>query len=156
MVSVGEDLVLERQEGTARVDEVDAGQVVLLGDFLRAEVLLHSQRKVGAALDRSVVGDDHALLALDHPDPRHDPGRGRLSVVHLPGGQGSELEEGRSRIEEAIDALAGRQLAPRAVALDRFLAATARDQRGALPELGDKGDHVVAPGGEDVRFAFDL
>ena len=36
MVAVGEDVVLVRQVGAARVDQVDAGQVVLVGDFLGA------------------------------------------------------------------------------------------------------------------------
>ena len=63
VVAVGEDLVLERQEGAARVDEVEAGEAVLERDLLRAEVLLDGHRVVGAALDRGVVGDDDALGA---------------------------------------------------------------------------------------------
>ena len=39
-----EDVGLERQEGAARVDEVDARQAVLVGDLLRAELLLHGER----------------------------------------------------------------------------------------------------------------
>jgi hypothetical protein len=35
VLPVGEHLVLARQEGTARVDEVDAGQPVLQRDLLR-------------------------------------------------------------------------------------------------------------------------
>jgi len=35
VVAVREDLVLQWQKGTARVDEVDAGKVVLLRDLLR-------------------------------------------------------------------------------------------------------------------------
>jgi hypothetical protein len=61
VVAVGEDLVLLRQEGAAGVDQVDAGQAVLLRDLLRAQVLLHRHRVVGAALHGGVVGDDHAL-----------------------------------------------------------------------------------------------
>ena len=76
MVAVGKDLGLEGQEGAPGVDEVDARKAVLLGDLLRAQVLLDRQREVGAALHRRVVGDDHALAALDHPDARDDA-RGR-------------------------------------------------------------------------------
>ena len=65
VLAVGEDLVLQRQEGAARVDEVDARQAVLEGDLLGAQVLLHRDRKVGAALHRGVVGDDHRLAAVD-------------------------------------------------------------------------------------------
>jgi len=74
VLPVREDLGLEREEGAARIDQVDARQQVLLGDLLRAKVLLDGDRKVRAAFDRRVVRDDHALLALDHADPGHDPG----------------------------------------------------------------------------------
>ena len=63
VLAVGEDLVLHRQERAAGVDQVDARQPVLQRDLLRAQVLLHRHRVVGAALDRGVVGDDHALAA---------------------------------------------------------------------------------------------
>ena len=39
------------------------------------------------------------------------------------GGEGRELEEGRPRVEQALDARAGQQLAARAVAAARFLGA---------------------------------
>src|SRR6185437_15348356 len=96
-----------RQERAARVDEVDARQVVLLGHLLGAQVLLNRQREVRAALDGRVVGHDHALLALDDADAGDDAGRRGLSLVHVPGGQGTELEERASRVEQAVDALAG-------------------------------------------------
>ena len=145
MVAVGEDLVLERQERAARVDEVDAGQLVLLGDLLRAQVLLDREREVRAALDRRVVGDDHALLALDDADPGDDSGRRGLALVHVPGGQGAELEEGASRVEQAVDSLPRGQLAARAVALDRLVAAARGDLRRALAQLGDERLHALAP-----------
>ena len=58
VLAVGEDLVLQRQEGAAGIDQVDAGQPVLQGDLLGAQVLLHRHRVVGAAFDGGVVGDD--------------------------------------------------------------------------------------------------
>ena len=70
VVAVREDLVLPRQEGAARVDQVDAGEPVLLGDLLGPQVLLHRERVVGAALDGGVVGDDHAL---QRPAPARSP-----------------------------------------------------------------------------------
>ena len=103
VVAVGEDLVLQRQERAARVDEVDARQPVLLGDLLRAQVLLDRHREVRAALDRRVVGDDHALAALDDADPGDDPCAGRLAVVELPGGERRELQERRVRVEQPVD-----------------------------------------------------
>ena len=68
MIAVGEDLGLVRQVRAAAVDQIDARQAVLLGDLLRAEVLLDRQRIVGAALHRRVVADDHHLPARHAAD----------------------------------------------------------------------------------------
>ena len=108
VLAVGEDLGLQRQEGAARVDEVEARQPVLLRDLLRAQVLLHGEREVRAALDGRVVRDDHALAALDDADAGHDPGARRAAVVQLPGGERVQLEEGGAGIDEPVDPLARR------------------------------------------------
>ena len=113
VVAVGEDVGLERQEGTARVDEVDARKAVLLGHLLRAEVLLDGQGEVRPAFDGRVVRDDDAAAALDHADAGHDPGRWRLAVVELPGGERVQLEERRARVDEQVDPLARCELAAR-------------------------------------------
>ena len=63
MITVGEDLGLVRQVRPARINEINAGQLILLGDLLRAKMLFHRHRKIGAALHRGVVGHDHALAA---------------------------------------------------------------------------------------------
>src|SRR5438876_1184031 len=39
MVAVGEDLGLQREKGSARVDEIHTGQVILIGDLLCAQLL---------------------------------------------------------------------------------------------------------------------
>ena len=132
VIAVGEHLGLQRQERAARVDEVDARQPVLLGDLLRAQVLLHGQREVRAALDRRVVRDDHALAPLDDADPGDDPRRGRVAVVDVPGRERVQLEERRAGIDQPVDPLAGEQLPARAMPLDRPLAAAGGDLRGAL------------------------
>ena len=155
VLAVGEDVGLQGQECSARVDEVDARQVVLLGDLLRAQVLLDGQREVRAALHRGVVRDDHAAAALDHPDPRHDAGRRRLAVVDLPGGESVQLEEGRAGVDEQVDALTRRELAARPMALRRALAAARGDERGALPQLREQPLHVGSPRCEGVRGAID-
>ena len=81
MLAIGEHLGLQRQEGSAGVDEVDAGETVLRRHLLGAQVLLHGEREVRAALDGRVVRDDHALAPLDDADARDDPGARRLIVV---------------------------------------------------------------------------
>ena len=106
VVAVGEDLRLEREERPARIDQVEARQTVLLGDLLRAQVLLHRQREIRSAFHGRVVGDDHALAALDDPDPCDDPRGRRLAVVQLPGRQRRKLQERRVRVDEQVDPLA--------------------------------------------------
>ena len=132
VIAVGEHLRLERQECPAAVDEVDARQPVLERDFLGPEVLLDRDRVVRAALDGGVVGDDHAGRPLDPADPGDDPRARRLVVVHAPGGERAQLEEGRPRVEESVDPLADRELAALAVPGDRRLVAAgaaSRDRR---------------------------
>ena len=151
VLAVGEHLGLQRQEGAARVDEVEARQPVLLGHLLRAEVLLDGQREVGAALHGGVVRDDHALPALDDADPGDDPGARRLAVVHVPGGERVQLEERRPGVDQPVDPFAGEQLAARAVALDRALAAAGGDLRRARLQLLDELLHPRLPAFEIVR-----
>ncbi len=133
---VGEDLRLQRQERPPRVDQVEAGQPVLGGDLLRPQVLLDRDRVVGAALHRRVVGDDDDLLPRDDTDPGHDPGGGRLTVVHVPGRQRAELQEGGVGVGQARDPVAHQQLAAPGVPPPRLLVAAALRQRDPLAQLG--------------------
>ena len=148
VVAVGEDFGLHGQEGSAGVDEVDAGQAVLLGDLLGAEVLLHRDGVIGAALHRRVVGHDRDLAACDAPDAGDDPRAGRFVAVHSRGGQRAEFEEGRGRIEQPLDALAGEQLAARVVALNGALAAGRARRRLTLAQLGHQAAHPLGVGAE--------
>ncbi len=111
MLAVREHLVLSRQVGAAGVHQVDAGQAVLAGDGLRAQVLLHRQRVVGAAFHGGVVGDDHALDAFDAADTGHHAGSSDVFAIDLMGGQRREFEKGRAGVEQGIDALAHQELA---------------------------------------------
>ena len=136
VVAVGEDLGLEREEGAPRVHEVQAREPVLACDLLCAEVLLHRERVVRAALHRRVVGDDHALPSVDDADPGDDPRRRCVAVVQLPGRERVQLEERGARVDEPVDPLARRELAAGAVSLDRLLAPAGGDERRALAQLG--------------------
>ena len=72
VVPVGEHLGLQGQERAAGVDQVDAGQPVLRGDLLGAQVLLDGHRVVGAALHGGVVRDHHAWPAVHRADAGDD------------------------------------------------------------------------------------
>ena len=80
MLPIREYLVLQRQEGTTRIDEVDTGQMVFQRHLLRTQVLLHRHREIGATLDRRIVGDDHDFLTVDATDAGDDAS-GRCGVV---------------------------------------------------------------------------
>ncbi len=111
-----EDLLLGGEVGAAGLGEVDRRQPVLLGDLRGAEGLAQRPRVEGAALHRRVVGDDHALDALDHADAGHDAGADR--EVTAPAGQRHQLQERRPLVDEQLDALAGGELAALLVAGD--------------------------------------
>src|SRR5450830_1391533 len=154
VIAVGEDVVLVRQVGAPRIDQVDAGQVVLLGDFLGAQVLLDRDRVVGAALDGGVVTDDHAFLAGHAAHARDDAGR-RCRVraagflVHVVGGQLGKFEEGSAGIEQHLDAVARQQLAPGDVLGAGGFAA-------ALGDLGHPGAQVVDQGLHGGRIGLEI
>ena len=156
VVAVGEDLVLQGQEGTARVDQVEAREVVLRGHLLSSQVLLDRERKVRAALDGRVVGDDDAFAALDYSDPGDDAGRGCLTVVEIPGGERIQLEERGAGVDQPIDAFPSGELPARPVPLRRRRSSAAGDLRGAVAQLGDEAFHASAPATELFGLAFHL
>ncbi|CAM3728322.1 hypothetical protein NOZE110980_12625 [Nocardioides zeicaulis] len=146
VLAVGEDLVLHRQERTAGVDEVEARQAVLRGDRLGTQVLLDRHRVVGAALDRRVVGDDHALAAR-HPADAADDAGGRdgvvvaVAAVHAVGGEGSELQERAAGVEQAVDAVADEELAAVGVLAPRALRAALADPGEPVTQVVDELAH---------------
>ena len=123
MLAVGKYLRLVGQIGAAGIDEIDARQPVLARDLLRAQMLLHRDRIIGAALDRGVVADDHAFAARDAADAGDDAGGVDIAVIHAEGGERRKFEKRRARIDQPLDALARQQLAAFGVALARALVA---------------------------------
>ena len=160
VIAIGKHVDLVRQVRAARIDEIDARQVVLAGDLLRPQVLLDGQRVVRAALDRRVVADDHAFAAADAADAGDDAGGGDRSVVHAVRGQLRELEKRRAGIEQRADALARQQLAARDVLrATRLRRRPARRAPTSALQVGDERRHRVAVLRERrvarVEFRFD-
>jgi hypothetical protein len=144
VVAVGEDVGLQWQERSTRIDEVHARQPVLERDLLRAEVLLDGHWVVGAALDGRVVGDDDTGRALDPADSRDHARTRRIVVVHAVRSERAQLEEGAPGIEQAVDPFADRQLAPLAMSSDRALVtagATFAESSGPGTEVIDERLH---------------
>jgi hypothetical protein len=116
VVAVREDLVLPRQERTAGVDQVDAGQPVLQRDLLGSQVLLDGHRVIGAALDRRVVGD-HDAQPPGYPADAGDDARPGAWPSYIPcAASGRQFEETAARIEQRVDPVPGQQLASVAAA----------------------------------------
>ena len=155
MLAVREHLVLVRQVRPARVDEVDARQAVLLGDRLRAQVLLDRHRVVGAALHGRVVAHDHAVGAAHRPDARDEARARHLVVVLAVRREASDLEKGRARIDQPLDAVARQELAAREVARGgTFSPPPAGDAFGGGGDLVDLPQQRLAV--RAVRVAADI
>ena len=120
MLAIGKHVVLVGQVGAARIDQVDARQAVLRRDLLRAQVLLDRERKIGAALDGGVVGDDHALAPRDAADAGDDARARRLVAVHAVRRELPDLEKRRAGVEQRAHALARQELAARDVLVARL------------------------------------
>ena len=155
MPLVGENLVLLRQECAAGIDHVDAGQIVLPRDILRAQMLLHRHRIVGAALDGRIVGDDHAFASRDPPDPGDDARRMHIAAIEPVGGERRQFEKRRARIDQEIDALARQHLAARGVPGARGFAAAAGHLIELSPQLGDQRSHRLGVAGKIGRSGID-
>ena len=132
MIAVGKYIRLQGKKRAAGIDEIDAGKVVLFGDFLRAQVLFDGDGVVSAALDGCVVGDDHTLLPLDQPDACHDACRWRVVVIHIPCRQGAQFQKGRIGVTEQLNALARQQFVALAVFGDGLLASPLHHQPDTL------------------------
>ncbi|MNO73340.1 hypothetical protein D3C76_643030 [compost metagenome] len=148
VLAVREHFILTRQVGAAGVHQIDARQTVLLGDGLGAQVLFHRQRVIRTTFDRGVVGDNHALDAFHTADPGNYASSGDVFAIHLVRRQLADLQKRRTRIEQAVDALARQQFAPRGVAFLSLRAATLRDLREQGVQGVDLFEHRRAVGGE--------
>ena len=155
MIAVGKHLVLFRQERAAALHQVDARQRVLAGDLLGAQMLLHGERVVSAALHGRIVGDDHAGAPRDPADAGDEPGARQVIVVHIVRRERRELEKRRAGIEQRVDPLAHQELPRLAVLVARRRAAAPRVALEQRAQLRHQGLHGGAIGGELGRAHID-
>ena len=116
VIAVWKHVVLVGQVGAARIDQVNARQVVLLRHFLRTQMLLDGHGVIGAALDGGVVAHNHAVDPIDAAYAgNHAGARCVLDAffvqVHGVGRQGCQLQEGRARVKQHLHTFARWQLA---------------------------------------------
>ena len=162
MVLVREDVVLQRQERAAGIDQVDDAEAVLGGDVLGTHVLLDTDRQQRAALHRCVVGDEHPRHAADHADTGDDARAGGAVVVHLPARQRGELQERRAGIADQVDPVPRQDLAAAVVALDGALTTRTAGDGELLPlpqrreQVGIGSRVLLELGAAGVDAAFEL
>ena len=90
----------------------------------------------GVPLDGGVVGDDHAEAARNEAHAGDDAARvDFLLAVEFVAGEGRELEEGRSGVEQFLDAFADEQLARLVHLVEHLFVAL----EGGLPQDGREG-----------------
>ena len=148
-----EDLRLGGQVGPAGLHEVDERQPVAPRRLQRPADLAQRVRVRGAAAHGRVVGDDHALHAGDHTDTADQAGAD--GEVAAPPGQGGQLQERRTRVDQQGDPFTGEQLAPFGVTGGGLRASTG-DRDLELPgELVELLQHRIAVLGEDLGVAVD-
>ena len=155
MVAVGKDAVLVGQIGAPRIDQINARQIVLAGDFLRPKMLLHRDRIIGAALDRRVIGDDHAFRARNRADAGDDSRRGDIVVIHAKGGERREFEKRRAGVEQSAHPFMHRQLAPLDMTRHRRGAAALRGECDLFAKIGDQRAHARGVGLEFLRAGLE-
>ncbi len=157
MVAVRKHLGLMRQIGAAAIDQIDARQPVFLRDLLRAEMLLHRHRIIGAALHRGVVAHDHALAARDAADACNHAGtRNVVLAVQPVGGKLADLEERRARIEQPFHPVTREQLAPIDMTLPTALGPAQRSGRHIGAQIFHQRTIMRGIGGKSLTAGVDL
>jgi len=120
MAVIGEAAQLQGQVDAAGVGDVDAGQPQALCDGLGPHVLLQGDGEVGSRSVAVLVGEDHAVAALDRADARHQAAAGdvaallglvdlaavELDLADVVARIDPDLEELRAGVDELLDEVA--------------------------------------------------
>ena len=135
---IREHLGLEREIRSGRLSGPDRRTPAGSGarDLLSSQMLLHRERKIGAAFDRSVIGDDQHFAARDTSYAGDEPGAWGLAIVEVPGGElALAPQKRRANVEKSLHALPWQELAPRGVPLTRARRSTERRLGHTLTQL---------------------
>src|SRR5260221_71213 len=149
MIDIGKDFVLQGQKRPARIDEIQAGQMILFGDLLGAQMFLDRHREIRSAFDGGVVGNYKHFAIRNAPDAGDDARTGTFVVVKISRGEGREFEKWRARVEQTFDAFTDKEFALFFLSLAIFFAATFTDARETLFEFAREGAMVFG-----VLFEF--
>ncbi len=158
MVAVRENLILIGQVRAAGIDQIDAGQAIFARDFLRAQVLFHRHRIIGAALHCRIVADDHAVAARHTPDAGDDAAGRSRAAIHAMRCRQPHFEKRGTRIEQLRHALPRQKFSACDVTLARLLTAAVNGKARGFRHHIDCRQHRLAVGLEagaarrDFRF----
>ncbi len=156
MIAIREHILLVRQVGPARVNQIDTGEMVLQRHFLRPEMLLHRQRIVSPALHRRIVADDDAFAPLDPADTGDDPGGMDIPAIHIPGGHLAEFQKRRSGVEKPPHPLSRQEFAAREMLLPRPLAAALLDGCDLVFQILNQRAHMSGIGLEILASCVEI
>jgi hypothetical protein len=134
--------VLVRQVDARGVHQIDDGDAVAHGDFLRAQALGDGFGPPGAGLHGGVARDDDGVAAFDLADAGDGAQAGRFAIVLVVGQQQSDFEEGRAGVEQRGDAFARGHLAGAMLPLDLGRAAARAQALFEAFQLFDQEAHV--------------
>ena len=90
VLAIWKHLILQGQKCATRIHQVDAGQAILQGHFLRAKMLLYGDREIGAPFDRRIVGDNQHFLTLDPADAGDQTCTRCRTLIHQPDRAGAQ------------------------------------------------------------------
>ena len=111
VVLVGKYILLQRQENTCRINQIDGRDPVLQGDGLGPENLFRGHGEEGAGFDSGIIGDNHHQPPRDPSQAGHHP-RGRRAtplLIHAKGGKETQLQEILPGIKQQGQPFPGRQ-----------------------------------------------
>ncbi len=158
MITIGEHILLVRQVRPAGIDEIDAGKPVFERNFLRPQMLLHSQRVISTTLHRCIIADDNTFAPLDAANAGNDTGGMNIAAIHIPGRHLAELKKGGAGIKELANPFAREQLATRKMLLPRAFPAAQLDGRDFFLQILNQRGHLrsicleVIAAGVEVTF----
>ena len=106
-------------------------------------MLLYRDRKIGPALYRRIIGNDHHFLAHDTADTGQNSPRRNVAAIHPVGRKLGKFKPRRARIEQGLDPVTWQQLAAADMPLLTALAAPTFNRSNLRPQIGNKRSHTL-------------
>lgn len=138
MVSVWKDIGLLRQKNAARVDQINARQIVFHCNFLSSQMLFDSFFNISSAFNRRVVGYNNRFPPVNNSDAGYNSGGWELIVVLVERRQLAQFQERRIGIDQPFDSFSGKEFASGFVFFDGVFRSAVFNLFNALIKLFDQ------------------